>query len=159
MELTTTDAKQFLAIQLGISAVLNALISALFVWIVFRGQDRIGLWGGKGLAADLVPTTFMITLMSAIALTIATRSAVRSGKVEARTGAWRLPRNPALRGLTLAFAATLILVPLSVAALAFLWESDWSYRTVMAFKIGYGVVLGTIVTPIIVYAALGDRRR
>lgn len=151
--------QRFLVVQLAVSAVLNALISALFVWLVFRGTDRITLWGGTGLAADLVPTTFMITLMSTIALTLATRGAVRAGKLEIRGSRWRIPRNPFLRGLLFAAAATLLLVPLTALVLWAIWSGDWSYDKVMLFKIAYGVALGFVVTPIIISAAAADPAR
>ena len=151
--------QRFLGVQLAVSAVLNALISALFVWLVFRGTDRIMLWGSTGLAADLVPTTFMITLMSTIALTLATRGAVRAGRLEGRRSRWRLPRNPFLRGLLFAAAATILLVPLTTLALWAIWSGDWSYDKVMMFKIAYGVALGFVVTPIIISAAAADRAR
>lgn len=154
--MSLTADRRYLTVQLAVSAVLNALISALFVWVAFNGMDRIPLWGSTGLAADLVPTTFMITLMSTIALTLATRGAVRGGKVGAKSPPWRIPRNPLLRGLLFAAVATLVLAPLTTLILWAIWSGDWNYQKVMLFKIAFGVALGFVVTPIIIAAAASD---
>lgn len=146
---------RYLRTQVIASIPINAALGALFVWIVFGGQQGIALWGASGLAADLVPTTFMITLMTAIGLTLATRAALRSGKLRPAAGR-RAPRNPVLRGLVFALAATVLLVPLSVLILWTVWAGDWSYDTVLWFKIAYAIVLGLLVTPVIVRAALAD---
>ncbi|MFN3388280.1 MAG: hypothetical protein ACK40O_05065 [Allosphingosinicella sp.] len=151
------EHRRFLNVQLAVSALLNAAISALFVWIVFGGRALVPLWGARGLAIDLVPTTFMITLMTAIALTLATRAAVRSGRLPRLDRRRRLPRPVLLRAPLLALAFTLALVPLSALLLSLVWTGDWSYRAVMAFKIAYGVGLGFLVTPVVVRAVLADR--
>jgi hypothetical protein len=147
----SSEQRRFLNVQLAISAVLNAAISALFVWIMFGGSDAISLWGMEGLAFDLVPTTFMITFATTIALTLATRG--KFGGPEPRR---RLPRNPVLRALLFAPVATIALVPPTVLVLALTWTGPWSYDAVMAFKVIYGVALGFIVTPIVVRAAMGS---
>ncbi len=146
------DERRFLNVQLAIAAVLNAVISALFVWLMFGGVERIPLWGMNGLAFDLVPTTFMITLATTIALTIATRAKFGSGG--ARRG---VPANPVLRALVFAPAATGLIVPPMVLVLALLWQEPWSYGQVMVFKVIYGVALGFLITPLIVRAAFPAR--
>jgi len=151
-----SEHRRFLGKQLAISAVLNAAICALFVWLMFGNLDAVPLWGLSGLAVDLIPTTFMITLMTGVALTLASRSAVRSGKLAGLQWRARMPRNALLRGLLLAAIAVSLLVPFSIALLSSVWTLDWSFRTVMLFKVVYGVVLGSLVTPLVVLAALGD---
>ena len=147
--------RRYLRLQLAAAVPANALLGALFVWLVFGGQERIALWGVTGLAADLVPTTFMITLMTTIGLTLATRAALRAGKMSVLP-ARRLPRSPLLRGLTFALIATVVLVPPSVLLLRSVWSGDWSYAAVLWFKILYAVLLGLIITPVIVLSALAD---
>lgn len=149
--------RKFLWTQQAVSVLANAIISAVFVWLVFGGVERIGLWGAAGLAADLVPTTFMITMMMAIGLTLMTRNLIRKGNLPRVAEKSGLPRNLLLRAPLLAFVATLILVPLTVATLSLLWSRDWTYIEVLIFKIIYGVVLGAIVTPIVIGAALRDQ--
>lgn len=150
--------RRFLLVQVALAIPVNALLGALFVWIVFGGQARVALWGVTGLAADLVPTTFMITLMTTIGLTLATRSALQAGKLH-QTVPRRLPRSPIIRGLTFALVATFMLVPVTVLALWLIWSGDWRYTTVLWFKIAYVVLLGLMVTPVIVLSALSDGAR
>lgn len=147
--------KRYLRLQLAVAVPVNALLGALFVWLVFGGAARIGLWGSTGLAADLVPTTFMITLMTTIGLTFATRATLRAGKLHALPPK-RVPRNALLRGIAFALVATLVLVPASVLLLWAVWRGEWSYSAVLWFKVVYAVLLGLLITPVIVLSALGD---
>jgi hypothetical protein len=143
-----------------ISTVPNAIVSAGFVWLIFRGQDTIPLWGMNGLAFDLVPTTFMLTLMTTIALTLIFRKRHRDGALPATGSAAAplpLPHNPLLRGLTLGLALLVLFVPASIAMLSAVWQADWSYQTVLGFKIVYGVLVGWVATPLVVLAALRER--
>ena len=70
-----------------ISTVPNALVSAAFVWLLFAGQATVSLWGISGLAFDLVPTTFMLTLMTTIGLTPFFESGVAAPCAQARPAA------------------------------------------------------------------------
>ncbi|GGI71451.1 hypothetical protein GCM10007973_05530 [Polymorphobacter multimanifer] len=138
-----------------VSTLPNAVISALFVWLLFGGQPTVPLWGPAGLAVDLLPTTLMLTLMTTIGLTLLVRHRRRRGSPPAHGSNW-LPRHPLLRGLMLGALMLVLFVPVSVALLALVWGADWSFATVLVFKIGYGVLLGWVVTPIVVRAALRD---
>lgn len=139
-----------------VAMVLNAIVGAVFVWLMFGGQSAIGLWGQDGLAFDLLPTVFMITLMTTIALTLITRARMRKGAVPPMTGASRLPRLLPLRAVLLAVAAVVAIVPVSVFLLWAIWSGPWSYGAVMAFKVAFSVLLGLLVTPPILRAALRD---
>ncbi len=141
-----------------IGIVLNTIVSAVFVWLMFRGLDAIGLWGMQGLAFDLVPTTFMITLMTTIALTFITRARLRDGSAPALAPrGWRPPAFPPVRGVLLGLAFTLALVPAAVGVLSLVWRRDWTFNEVLVFKMIYGAVLGAVVTPIVLRLALMDR--
>ena len=142
-----------------ISTVPNAVVSAGFVWLVFAGQDTIPLWGMAGLAFDLVPTTFMLTLMTTIALTLIFRKRRRDGALPLAgvPVPLRVPHNPVLRGVTFGLGLLVLFVPASVALLAAIWQGDWSFEKVLAFKIFYGVLVGWAATPLVVLAALRER--
>ena len=162
MDATTTatpgETRRTLTTEAAISIIPNALVSALFVWLLFRGVQRIGLWGMEGVAFDLVPTTFMLTLMTTIGLTTIVRRRVGAGKAKHAAGNTRLPRNPVLRGIALGLIMLLLLfVPASVMVLSVVWTGDWSFNAMLLFKIFYGIVVGLIATPLVVLAALRDR--
>lgn len=145
-----------------ISTLPNAVVSAGFVWLVFRGQSVIPLWGMNGLAFDLVPTTFMLTLMTTIALTLLLRKRRRDGAFADQRDAAAplpLPHNPVLRGAMLGAALLVLFVPVSVLVLGAVWQGDWPFAQVLVFKIAYGVVVGWVATPLVVLAALRERRR
>lgn len=150
-----TATQRILATEAAISIVPNALVSALFVWLVFGGQTRVPLWGVHGLAFDLVPTTFMLTLMTTFALTLIVRARRRRGLAGA-DGTLPLPRRLPLRAVALALLLCLVFVPASVLLLWLGWDGDWSYGRVMAFKIAYGAGVGLVATPLAVLAALRD---
>ncbi len=151
-----TATQRILATEAAISIVPNALVSALFVWLLFRGVEAIPLWGMQGVAFDLLPTTFMLTLMTTIALTLIVRARRRKGLPAAEPGALRLPRNVLLRGFALALLLCLMFVPISVLLLNLGWNGDWSYDRMMIFKIAYGIAVGLVATPLVVLAALRD---
>ncbi|MEQ5788881.1 hypothetical protein J3454_13360 [Erythrobacter sp. NFXS35] len=145
-----------------ISTLPNAVVSAGFVWLLFREQATIPLWGMNGLAFDLVPTTFMLTLMTTIALTLVFRKRRRDGVLPsagASPAPLALPHNPLLRGLVFGIGLLLLFVPISVFALSAIWRGDWTYAEVLAFKIVYGVLVGWAATPLVVLAVMREGNR
>ena len=151
-----TTTQRILTTEAAISVVPNALVSALFVWLMFGGKARVPLWGSNGVAFDLVPTTFMLTLMTTIALTLIVRARRRKGLARVPPGAPRLPHNVVLRGIILGLTLCGAFLPVSIGLLWLGWEGDWSYGRVMTFKIVYGVAVGLVATPLAVLAALRD---
>lgn len=152
------EHSRYIRTETTISAVLNAVIGAAFVFLMFGGMQTIGLWGANGLAIDLLPTVFMITLMTTVGLTLITRARVRAGKVPKRSGRSSLSNNVFARALVLAAGSTIAFVPASVLGLALIWavSGDWLFIAVLVFKVMYSALLGVIVTPIILRAALAD---
>jgi hypothetical protein len=161
-EFPTEPARSIVLRETAISTLPNAVVSAGFVWLLFGGQSRIGLWGMNGLAFDLVPTTFMLTLMTTIALTLLFRKRRRDDVLPARlidAPPLPVPHNPVLRGAVLGLALLVLFVPASVVVLAAVWQGDWPFAQVLAFKVVYGVAVGWVATPLVVLAALRERAR
>lgn len=159
-EIASSGTRGLVLRETLISTLPNAVLSAGFVWLLFGGQSRIPLWGMRGLAFDLVPTTFMLTLMTTIALTLLFRKRRRDGALAdvGTAGApLPLPRNPVLRGVVLALGLVMLFVPASVLVLAAIWQDDWPFAQVLVFKIAYGVVVGWVATPLVVLAVLRER--
>ncbi len=149
---------RYIAVESRIGVALNAIVGGGFVFLMFGGLTKIGLWGMQGLAFDLLPTTFMISLMMTIGLTLLTRARVRKGAIGPLAYKRRLPGNVILRGLMLAIVMTLVLAPISVGLLALIWPTtgDWPFLIVLAFKIAYSVLIGVLLTPVILRAAFND---
>ena len=142
-----------------IGCVFNAVLSIVFALLIFRGTPRIPLQGAEGIAVDLVPTVFMITLVGNLIVTFLTRKRVRGAEVPplpATGWAARLPRNALLRMLLLAAVATAVIVPLSVAVLVLLGVTAMDFTPFVAFKIVYGAAVGALSAPLVIRAALSD---
>lgn len=148
--------RRFLGVEIVVNAIASGILSAAFVWLMFGGMALVPLWGMNGLAFDLVPTTFMITLMMTLGLTLFTRWRCATGRAPRCAGRSRLPTRVWLRAPLLAVTLTLLLVPASVLLLHLFGPDPWSYGAVMVFKILYGVALAAAITPVILLAAMRD---
>ncbi len=157
----SAEHRKYVTGETVVSTVINTILSVVFAFLAAGGQDRVPLWGGRGMAVDFVPTVFMITLVTTIAVTLITRKRMRAGKVaplpagEGGPLAWA-PRNAFARGFTYASLAAAVLVPLSIGVLHLLRVDELPLMTFVAFKAVYGAVLSLLITPPIVRAALAS---
>lgn len=158
------ELRKNLRVETAISIVANTIVSGLFAWGIFHGVEVIPLWGAKGIAVDLIPTVFMITLALTIALTLITRGRIRKGKLP--RPAWSrkdlglirlMPANVGLRAFAFAALMTVILVPLSVLLLVVANVSDMSFNVFFVFKLIYGAMYAVLVTPLILLRAFADK--
>lgn len=155
--------RRYLAVETAISVVLNVLVTAAFAWFPFHDEDSVPLWGPLGIAVDLVPTTFMITLMVSIALTLITRRRVRAGHVPGLNPAamsypwygW-LPRQVVWRAVALGMTLTVVLVPGVIALFVLAGINLLPFDSFFLFKLIYGGLLAILITPVILTAALAD---
>jgi hypothetical protein len=140
-----------------ISIVINMVLSALFVWLVFGGRDAVPVWGSGALATDFLPQTFMISLMSVLVPSTLTRKRRRAGGVEACEPrlSW-LPRNLLLRALLVAVAATILFSSAATLLLTALASGPLPLAAIWPMKIAYGALVAIIVTPIALCVALGE---
>lgn len=156
----SADHRRYLRTETLINTIVNTVISAVFVWVAFRGMTSISLWGNPGLAFDLLPTCVAITLFSTVVLTLLTRARLKRGRVALLTSArgpaaW-LPGNVVVRALTSAAIVTIIAVPLSVAVLKLVGADGASFNQVLVFKICYGAVLSALISPPLLMRAFAD---
>lgn len=153
----TRAQKAYIRKETAISMIINAMISAGFVWAMFGARSSAPIWGPGGVAFDFVPQTFMVSLMCALVPTLLTRSRVRSGAIFAiDRPPPRLPRNVAMRSLLLAVVGMTILAGLATAALALSGMGRMDFWPLAAIKVLYGALVALIVTPIALRAALRD---
>ncbi|MEQ8405800.1 MAG: hypothetical protein RKE49_11940 [Oceanicaulis sp.] len=154
--------------ETGFSVALNVAISALFAWLVFPKTGQIELYGMSGMAFDLVPTTFMITFATSLALGLITGQRVRKGKIDRQPAAqWKaglhlligrtLPSNPFVRAILWALSVSVVLVPLMIAGLELLDVRALSFTPFLIFKLIYGAVLALLITPPLLTSALLER--
>lgn len=151
-----------------INTVVTAVIAALLSWQIFRGQHSIAAINPPvGGMLGILPGTFNFTLLVSLALTLITRRRVHRGLFrrlalhERNYLGTQLPRNILARSLLLAVLATLVFVPATVGAVWAVvragWISpNWSFLGMALFFVVYFVILSMVVTPIIIWRALGD---
>ena len=143
--------------ETAISAVINAAISAGFVWAAFGGSRSASVWGPGGVAIDFVPQTFMVALMSVLVPTLLTRTRLRKGALH--TVAQRslhVPRNVLLRASMLALIATFAFGGMAVAVLALARFEEIDFFNLAVVKIAYGALIAIVVTPAALMVALRE---
>ena len=141
--------------ETAISMAINAVISAAFTWAVFGGQHNAPMWALGGVVADLLPQTFLVSLMSELVPTLLTRKRRRVGAIAYEGQPSRIPGNALVRAFGIALVATIVLVGIAAASIA-ASGIDWiSVAVLFPMKIAYGAVVAAIVTPLALRVELG----
>ena len=122
--------------EAAISAAINAVLSAVFVWLMFGHQAWIPTRGPRSLLVDALPQSFMISLMATAMPTLITRK---------RFG---LPADPARCAAVSVVVAVTAAIICGALHWLFLPSATWSLRTVLAAKTIYGAALGATVTTV-----------
>ena len=155
-----TDAaiRRHLYRETAISIAINMVLSAVFFLAVFGRTDPVPVWRGMGLAADMVPQSFMVGLMGALVPSLLTRKRIAAGLLP---GAWAPAPSPAAvfgRALSLAIAAVLIGAGGTAALLALSGMTMIPSAVALPLKILFGGIEGAIVTPIALRAIIAAAR-
>ncbi|NQD55674.1 hypothetical protein HP546_09980 [Pseudomonas sp. CM25] len=163
MEISLSTAhKKYIRNEVLAGCVINALLAFAFTFMLFRNHPRVRLWGGDGIALDLLVTLFMLTLLANVAVMLITRKRVRAGRIPRlessalKVMGFRLPRNLFLRALLAAVLMTAIIGPLSIGAFVALEISSMPFWPFVAFKMVYGSVVGALSAPVLLRAVLTD---
>jgi hypothetical protein len=138
----TPAQRRYVAIETAIAAVINAVLSLIFVFLIFGGRARVPAFGTDGVVLDAIPQTLMVSLMSIVVPGLLTAKRVRDGKVEGGPA----PTAGAIlsRGGIVAVLAALVLTALQFALLS-LGPPDYPFGPVLAAKMLYGAVLGAVI--------------
>jgi hypothetical protein len=154
--------RNYVVVETSISIVINVVLSALFMVLVFGRSAAIDLWGAHGLAGDFIPQTFMISAMSILAPTLLTRQRIRRGSIGAgmlnlRSNTVPVPlRNLAARTVSLALLLTLVLGGLALALVAASWSGPVTFWRAFPWKLAYGAIVALIATPLGLKLALAE---
>ena len=150
----TAEQRAYVRRETLIGIVINAALSALFVFLVFGSRELIER---QEIILDALPQSFMVALMTTIVPTALTRRRLRAGTVAALPGRRSsLPRNLLLRGLAVAVAAALIGGALHWLLLPLLTPPRWTLATLLPYKIAYGGLLAMLLGPFTLRQALAD---
>lgn len=151
----TPAHRRYLATEIAVAVVINALLSLIFVVAVFGGRTEIPLWGRHGLLIDAVPQGFMVALMSCMVPSVLTRRRRATGVIGSLPSAFLLPGSLLVRSLLIAAAAAAVSWALQAALLPPI-ALRWSFAAVLGFKCGYGALLGAAVATLAVRTALAE---
>lgn len=151
----TPAQRRYVRTEVAIAAVINAVLSELFVWLTFGGQAVVPVLGWRGLALDTVPQTLMIAFMSCLVPTILTRQRLGAGRVTSLPPGRKWPHHAVVRALLIAVpsAMTAGLVALIVLPLT---GSPWSLAVIGVLKPIYGALIGGVIAWLAVTVALKD---
>lgn len=140
---------------MAIAAVISAVLSIVFLLLVFGLPVTIPVAGRGGLVMDAVPQSAVIALMSSLVPTLLTRRRVRTGAVAPLPGTSWLPRHALVRALVIAVTVAVLGVA-AHALLLPLGPAHWRFAAVLAYKPLYGALLGAAVARMATIAALKD---
>ena len=158
----SADHLRFLLLEQGIgSAVFNFLLNGGIAWLLFRGLDRVPLYGQQSIVGDTVATCFFLPFLTALIVTPLVRRRVTAGTLaalgwtrETHPALGWLPSRTGLRALVLGVATVLLIGPLSVWVLGRLEVIELPFWSFVAFKAAFAAGLALVVTPVISLWAL-----
>jgi hypothetical protein len=129
--------------QTLISILISMVISAGLFLAVFGPAQRIAVRTLDGLAVDLVPQTLGAGFMAALMPALVVRAQQK-----------RLPLASAIPSVAAiirrALALAVLGLGLAAIVMAMLWFGPWStlaWSAAFALKVGYGGLIGLIITP------------
>jgi|SRR5579862_7085045 len=156
------DHLRFLLLEQGIgAAVFNFVLNGGIAWLLFRGLERVPLYGQQSIAGDTVATCFFLPFLTALIVTPLVRRRISAGTLAALGWtreshpllAW-LPAGTAKRALVLGIGCALVIGPMSLWALSRLEVIELSFWSFVAFKAAFAAGLALLVTPVISLWAL-----
>lgn len=145
-----TDPRGYVRKQTMISVVITMAISAGFFLLVFGSIDPIAVWAPNNLALDFLPQSGAAAFMAALVPALQARAAIAKGQLP---GTPPSVRSIVVRAILLALLALgLAGVVIGTLKLSGIATFDWT--AAFAIKVAYGALLGLIITPPAVRAAL-----
>lgn len=157
--------RSFLLKETITGMIINAILSGIITFFMFRSQEEIMLWGKDGLFFDLIPTIFCMTFCMSLGMTLATRTRILKGKAPAAP--WQrkehtvfrfVPGAVLFRAFVFAGLAVLVLLPPSTGLLMLLKDFPIGFKEMVGFKIFFGALIGLLLTPGIIMVSMKEQR-
>ena len=157
------EHKRVIFLEHGVgSALFNLALNGLIAWALFRGLERVPLWGQQSIAGDTVGTCFFLPFFTTLIVTPLLRGRMRSGQVNplASTGRLsalldRLPRRSLARAAVLGVLCAVCVAPPVIWALDRLAVTDLGLWPFVVFKATFAAALAALFTPLIAAWAIG----
>jgi hypothetical protein len=160
----SSSQRRFVLIEQGIgSAIFNFGLNAAIAWLMFRGAERVPLWGQQSIMGDTIGTAFFLPLMTCVIVTPLARRRIRDGKVTPL--GWNrmshpmldwLPRRVGWRGLVLGIAGLFAFTPLAHVGLSALEVSELTVSGFVLFKATFAALAAALVTPLVALWAIAE---
>jgi hypothetical protein len=156
--------RSFLLKETILGVVINAIICGVITFFMFRSKEIILLWGKDGLFFDLIPTLFFMTFCMTLGMTSATRARIQRGKAPAAP--WHrsehallrfVPAMLVIRAVVFGVLALVILLPATTGLLMVFEAFSLTFQGMLLLKIFFGALIGFLLTPVIVLAAMADK--
>ena len=77
----TASQRRYRRTEMVVAAAISAVLSGVFVALLFGGKAEVPVAGWDGLIVDALPQTAMIALMSSLVPTVLTRRRTRRGSI------------------------------------------------------------------------------
>ena len=149
------------------TALVNLVLNGAFAWLGTWGHAEVPLWasavGHPSILTDTIGTLFMLPFMTCVMCSAAVHRSQRRGELPAlapalRLPAWlrRLPGMTVRRGLTMGAVTVAVMAPLAALALVTVDAAGMSRLGFTVYKAVFGVILGSLVTPVIAVRAMSD---
>lgn len=154
------DLYYVLVREILVGILFNGLVFPYLIWLVNLPPPAT-LGGPDGVVASLTKATgFAVSLMTLI-LTLLWRKNAAKGtvpRVGATVLAWSrfTPRNIVGRAMLFVFLALATLMPIGVAVCFHFGLYPMTKLSFAAVNMGYGTLIGTVVTPWVTLAAMAE---
>ncbi|RST30654.1 hypothetical protein HMF7854_07270 [Sphingomonas ginkgonis] len=133
--------------ETSVSVIINAVLSLAFFLLVFWRSSPVPLWGVGHYLLDFAPQGFMVALMATLVPCVLARRKLAQGHF-GPPGSGAGTVNLPLRAVATALLAAGISVLLWTAVFALTTRTAIAWTPALLIKIGYGGLLGGIVTPL-----------
>ncbi len=140
---------------------INVVLNGVITWLVFGTQGLVPMWGLGNVGFDLLLTGFMLPFATCMIVSRVIAGQLRSGKVALLPKDQVPETGPAhqpiwLRAIGLGGLGVLLASAPVVAALALADVTGFAATAFIAFKAGWGGILGAVVSPWIAWWALAS---
>ncbi len=157
--------QRFIFVENGLgSALFNLALNGVIAWGLFRGLERVPLWGQQSIAGDTIATCFFLPFFTALIVTALARRRMRSGEVPALDAAWldprlraRVPSGPLGQGSVLGTLCMLTVAPATIWLIGRSAGSELALWPFITFKALFAAGLAALVTPLIAALAITSR--
>jgi hypothetical protein len=157
-----SDLPTVLVREILVGVLFNALVFPYLIWLADL-QPPAALGGADGVVSSLTKATvFAVSLMTVILTVVWRRKGIKGDipVVGAVVLAWsrHIPRNIAGRAFFFVLAALATLAPIGVAVSAGFGLCPMTKQGFAVFNVGFGALLGTVVTPFVTLAAMAENQ-